>query len=288
MNIPTLYQRSYRMGDAELTLGHSTQIMGILNVTPDSFSDGGLHYNPEIAVLHALKLVEDGADIIDIGGESTRPGHDPVGVEEELARVIPVIQAIHRIAPHIPLSVDTYKAEVARQALEAGAHIINDVWGFKADPDMARVAAEFDCPVILMHNRHDRNYSDLVTDMLSDLKESIRLALDAGVREEQIILDPGIGFAKDYDENIHAMTSLDTLSQLGFPLLLATSRKRFIRTALDLPVNDVVEGTAATVAFGIAQGCQIVRVHDVAQIKRTVRMCDAMVYGSKNALSYDG
>ncbi|EHS59955.1 dihydropteroate synthase [Paenibacillus kribbensis] len=288
MNIPTLYQRSYRMGDAELTLGQATQIMGILNVTPDSFSDGGKYHSPELAVSHALKLVEDGADVIDIGGESTRPGHEPVDVEEELARVIPVIQAIHRTAPHIPLSVDTYKAEVARQALEAGAHIINDVWGFKADPDMARVAAEFDCPVILMHNRRDRNYSDLVSDMLADLKESISLALDAGVREEQIILDPGIGFAKDYDENIHAMTSLDALSQLGFPLLLATSRKRFIRTALDLPVDDVVEGTAATVAFGIAQGCQMVRVHDVAQIKRTVRMCDAMVYGSKNPLNYGG
>ncbi|MNC36529.1 Dihydropteroate synthase [compost metagenome] len=225
-------------------------------------------------------MAADGADIIDIGGESTRPGHQPVGLEEEVARVLPVIKSIHRAAPRLPLSIDTYKAEVARQAIQAGAHIINDVWGAKADPDMAAVAAEAGCPIILMHNRPDRNYQELVSDMTADLGESVKLALTAGVKPENIILDPGIGFAKDYAENLQAMMNLDRLTELGYPLLLATSRKKFIRTALNLPPDDVVEGTAATVAFGIAQGCQIVRVHDVARMKRTVQMCDAMLYAA--------
>ncbi|KWX79185.1 dihydropteroate synthase [Paenibacillus jilunlii] len=277
---PLIYKRNYRLGGAELTLGARTLIMGILNVTPDSFSDGGLWDEPEKAVEHALQMAAEGADIIDIGGESTRPGHQPVGLEEELARVLPVIESIHRAAPQLVLSIDTYKAEVARQAIEAGAHIINDVWGAKADPDMAAVAAEAGCPIILMHNRLERNYRELVSDMCADLGESVNLALAAGVKPENIILDPGIGFAKDYAENLQAMMNLDRLTELGYPLLLATSRKKFIRTVLDLPPDDVVEGTAATVAFGIAQGCQIVRVHDVARIKRTVQMCDAMLYAA--------
>ncbi|NJJ42345.1 dihydropteroate synthase [Paenibacillus apii] len=275
---PTLYSRKYTCGPTELALGTRTLVMGILNVTPDSFSDGGLWDKPETAVRHALQMAEEGADMIDIGGESTRPGHVPVSADEELSRILPVIEAIHRAAPQIPLSIDTYKAEVAKQAIAAGAHIINDIWGGKADPLMAQVAAEAGCPIILMHNRHDRNYTDLQADMITDLRESIDLALQAGVKAENIILDPGIGFAKDYDENLRTMMSLGALTKLGYPVLLATSRKRFIRTALDLPVDDVVEGTAATVAFGIAQGCQIVRVHDVRLIKRTVTMCDAMLY----------
>lgn len=276
----TIYEQIYHCGQTQLKLGNSTLIMGILNVTPDSFSDGGRYNETEQAVKHALQLVAEGADIIDIGGESTRPGHEKVSVDEELTRVIPVIEAIHREAPYIPLSIDTYKAEVARQSIDAGAHIINDIWGFKEDPDMAGVAAALDCPVILMHNRKNRDYSDLVEDVKSDLMESVGIALEAGVKRSCIILDPGIGFAKDYDENMKVMMSLDELVELGYPVLLATSRKKFIRTALDLPVDDVVEGTAATVACGIAQGCQIVRVHDVLQIKRTVRMCDAMLYAS--------
>ncbi|SEU31265.1 dihydropteroate synthase [Paenibacillus sp. NFR01] len=278
---PTLYTRSYRCGGSELLLGDRTLIMGILNVTPDSFSDGGLWAEPERAVAHALRMAEEGADIIDIGGESTRPGHDPVSLQEELARVIPVIESIHRAAPQLILSIDTYKAEVARQALEAGAHIINDVWGAKADPEMAKVAAAFDCPIILMHNRRNRDYGSFLEDMESDLRESIAIAKAAGVLDSRIILDPGIGFAKDYNENMQAMMGLDRLVEMGYPMLLATSRKKFIRTALDLPADDVVEGTAATVAFGIAQGCQIVRVHDVAKIKRTVTMCDAMLYADR-------
>lgn len=277
---PVIFKRAYRCGDTNLELGNRTLIMGILNVTPDSFSDGGLWDHPDKAVEHALRMAADGADIIDIGGESTRPGHKPVGLEEELARVLPVIESIHRAAPHIALSIDTYKAEVARQAIAAGAHIINDIWGCKADPEMAAVAAAADCPIILMHNRQDRDYTNLRADMSADLKESIDLALAAGVKPANIILDPGIGFAKDFNENLQAMMLLDGLTEFGYPLLLATSRKKFIRTVLDLPADDVVEGTAATVAFGIAQGCQIVRVHDVSLIHRTVKMCDAMLYAA--------
>ncbi|MEC2345693.1 dihydropteroate synthase [Paenibacillus barengoltzii] len=275
---PIIYKRSYQLGEASLTLGERTLVMGILNVTPDSFSDGGRYNKVELAVQHAREMVAEGGDIIDIGGESTRPGHVPVSEQEELERVIPVVEALHRELPHIPLSVDTYKAQVAYEALKAGAHIINDVWGFKAEPRMAEVAAEFGCPVILMHNRHDRHYRDLLADVAADLRESVEIARKAGVSDENIILDPGIGFAKDYHENLRVMKALDELAALGFPLLLGTSRKRFIRTALDLPVDEVVFGTAATVALGIAQGCQIVRVHDVKEIKQTVQMCDAIVY----------
>ncbi|MBP2116017.1 dihydropteroate synthase [Paenibacillus silagei] len=281
---PIIYERTYRCGSSELKLGKRTLIMGILNVTPDSFSDGGLWTERDRAVEHALQMAAEGADIIDIGGESTRPGHQPVSTEEELARVLPVIERIHQAAPHLPLSIDTYKAEVARQAIQAGAHIINDVWGAKADPQMAAVAAQADCPIILMHNRHDREYKDLISDMTDDLSESIHLALAAGVKPDNIILDPGIGFAKDYEENLQVMTGLGALTKLGYPVLLATSRKKFIRTALGLPADDVLEGTAATVAFGIAQGCQLVRVHDIAAMKRTVEMCDAMLYAGSPVL----
>lgn len=275
---PTIYKRSYPFKDMTLTLGERTLIMGILNVTPDSFSDGGQFNSVDRALRHAEEMIKDGADIIDVGGESTRPGHEPVGEQEELERVIPIVEALHRELPHVPISVDTYKAKVAEASLKAGAHIINDVWGFKADEKMAQVAAEFGCPVILMHNRHDRNYTDLLKDVSNDLMESVALAQKAGVSEERIILDPGIGFAKDYHENLYVMHELDRLAELGYPLLLGTSRKRFIRTALDLPVDEVVLGTAATVALGIAQGCQIVRVHDVKEIKQTAQMCDAIVY----------
>ncbi|MHA0857639.1 dihydropteroate synthase [Paenibacillus sp. CMAA1364] len=276
----TIYDRTYSCGPTQLRLGQSTLIMGILNVTPDSFSDGGQYMNTELAVQHALQMIADGADLIDIGGESTRPGSTQVGMKEELARVIPVIKAIHQAAPHIPISVDTYKACVARQAIQAGAHIINDIWRGVGDPEMLSTVAELAVPIILMHNRHDQKYTNLIENVIQDLQDSIDLALQAGVHKDNIMVDPGIGFAKDYDDNIQVMMGLDTLSNLGYPVLLATSRKKFIRTALDLPVDDIVEGTAATVAFGIAQGCQIVRVHDVAAIKRTVQMCDAMLYGS--------
>ena len=281
---PKLYKRTYQRGDMTLRLGDRTLIMGIVNVTPDSFSDGGQYNSVDRAVTHAMELYEQGADIIDIGGESTRPGHTVISSEEEIARVVPVIESLYKVAPHIPISIDTYKADVARAAIEAGAHIINDIWGLKADQNMASLVREKNCPVILMHNRENTDYHDFITDAVADLKESIDIAERAGIHKDNIILDPGIGFAKSYEHNLQMMISLGALVELGYPVLLATSRKRFIRNTLQLPVNDLVEGTAATVAFGIAQGAQIVRVHDVAQIKRTVDMCDAMLYQGREEI----
>ncbi|MEV5030777.1 dihydropteroate synthase [Paenibacillus sp. LPE1-1-1.1] len=254
--------------------------MGILNATPDSFSDGGRYTNVEAAVAHAISMVEDGADILDIGGESTRPGFEPVSAEEELRRILPVIRAVRQALPHIPLSIDTYKAETARQALEAGAHIINDIWGLKGDPNMAAVVAEYRCPVIINHNRHARDYNDLVPDVLADLQGSVSLAHAAGIEEDQIWLDPGIGFAKTHEDNLEMLGRLSELSALGYPVLLGTSRKRFIKQTLNLPVDELVEGTAATVVLGIAYGCQVMRVHDVKAIKRAALMADAIVYRS--------
>ncbi|WML55733.1 dihydropteroate synthase [Neobacillus sp. PS3-12] len=250
--------------------------MGILNVTPDSFSDGGKYYNLEQAIEHAKQMVENGADLIDIGGESTRPGHTPLSVEEELERVIPAVSAISKHV-HVPISVDTFKAEVARQSIEAGAHIINDIWGATRDPKMAAVIAELNVPIILMHNRTNRDYQHFIRDALNDLYESIMLVKNAGVKDENIILDPGIGFAKDYSEDIEMMRNLDKLVATGYPVLLATSRKRMIGNATSLPVDQRVEGTGATVCYGIQKGCQMVRVHDVKEIARMAKMMDALL-----------
>lgn len=275
---PVFYKRTYTLHDGlRLELGRRTLIMGILNVTPDSFSDGGRYHAVEAAVERAREMAAEGADIVDIGGESTRPGHEAVSAEEELRRIVPVIRAV-REAVKLPISVDTYKAETARLAMEAGAHILNDIWGFKHDPFMAAVAAEYGCPVILMHNRAQRDYADFVPDVLEDLLTSAAKARSAGVAEENVWLDPGIGFAKDYDENVELMGQLDRVVRLGYPVLLGTSRKNFIRRTLDVTVDDAIEGTAATVSVGITQGCQIVRVHDVKQMKRVAAMTDAIVY----------
>jgi dihydropteroate synthase len=266
----------------ELELGPKTLIMGILNVTPDSFSDGGAYITVETAVQRARQMVLEGADIIDIGGESTRPGFEKISVEEELQRVIPVIEELERSIP-VPISIDTYKAEVAKQALLAGAHIINDVWGAKADPDMAKTAAEFDCPIILTHNRTDMNYKHFIQDVVEDVQESIRLTKAAGVHSKQIVLDPGIGFAKTYEQNLWLMKHLHKLVELDYPVLLGTSRKSMIRHTLELPTEDLLEGTAATVALGIAQGCEIMRVHDVQAMKRVAVMSDAIIRRSGEA-----
>lgn len=275
---PTFYTRNYTLHDGlKLELGQRTLIMGILNATPDSFSDGGRFDAVETAVERARQMAAEGADIIDIGGESTRPGYDPVPLEEELSRIIPVIKAV-REHVKLPISVDTYKAEVARQALEAGAHIVNDVWGFKREPEMANVAAKFGCPVILTHNRDNRDYSNYILDALNDLMESVQLARAAGVAEDLIWLDPGIGFAKDYEENLEMMGRLADVVGLGYPVLLGTSRKGFIQKTLNVTSNEAIEGTGATTALGIVQGCQIVRVHDVRQTKRLATMTDAIVY----------
>ncbi|EIJ80060.1 dihydropteroate synthase [Bacillus methanolicus PB1] len=270
------FKQIIQAGPYRLDYEKKTIIMGILNVTPDSFSDGGKYNRLESAVERAFEMVENGADIIDIGGESTRPGHEPVPLEVELERVIPVIEAVASKV-NVPISIDTYKAEVARQAIKAGAHIINDVWGAKADPEMAAVAADFQVPIILMHNRNNRDYSVFFRDVINDLYESITLVKNAGVQDDMIILDPGIGFAKDLTLNIEMMRNLDKLVALGFPVLLGTSRKSMIGHVLDLPVTERVEGTAATVCYGIQKGCQIIRVHDVKEMSRVAKMMDALI-----------
>ncbi|ADC49730.1 dihydropteroate synthase (dihydropteroate pyrophosphorylase) [Alkalihalophilus pseudofirmus OF4] len=259
-------------------MGKRTKIMGILNATPDSFSDGGKYNDVEAAKRRALEMIVQGADIIDIGGESTRPGFEKVEADEELARVIPVIEAVRGVTD-VPISIDTYKAYVAREAIKAGATIINDVWGAKADPLMAQVAADTGVEIILMHNRDNTEYTDLLLDMKQDIEESIALCHQAGVKDEKIILDPGIGFAKTYEQNLEVMRRLDEFTALGYPVLLGTSRKRFIAKTLDLPVDERVEGTGATVCLGIAKGCEIVRVHDVLEMSRMAKMMDAMLGG---------
>ncbi len=275
--VSTLTSQSViKCGKYKLNYADRTLIMGILNVNPDSFSDGGKYYDVDKAVAHAEEMVKQGADIIDIGGESTRPGYTRISDEEEIKRIVPVISEVAKRV-EVPISVDTYKSEVAKHALEAGAHIINDIWGVKADPKMAQVAADYNVPIILMHNRHEPNYTNLITDMISDLKESISIAKAAGVRDDQIILDPGVGFGKTAVHNVEAIQHLDQLTNMGYPVLLATSRKGFIGQIVDAPPTERMEGTAATVYAGIAQGVQIVRVHDVLEIKRFVKMADVLV-----------
>ncbi|MGP7819654.1 dihydropteroate synthase [Niallia sp. 01092] len=250
--------------------------MGILNVNHDSFSDGGKFREKDKAVKHALEMVENGADIIDIGGESTRPGYVEISAEEELERVIPIIETVSKEVD-VPISIDTYKGIVANEALNAGAHIVNDIWGAKKDPMIAKVAAEKDAPIILMHNRDNQLYTNFVEDVLSDLAESIQIAKTAGVKEEDIILDPGIGFAKNLTTNLEMMRHLDKLVEMGYPVLLGTSRKSMIGNVLDLPVSERIEGTGATVCYGIQKGCQIIRVHDVKEMARMAKMMDALM-----------
>lgn len=273
----------------DFVFGQRTYIMGILNVTPDSFSDGGLYFDWEKAVAKAHEMVAAGADIIDIGGESTRPGADPLPLEEELRRVIPVVDRLVREVK-VPLSVDTYKAEVARQALEHGATMINDISGLRADPDMARVVARFDCPVVVMHikgtpkNMQDNpTYEDVIAEVKEYLRQGIELAVAAGLSREKVIVDPGIGFGKNLEHNLKILQCLEEFKTLGQPLLVGTSRKSFIGKILDLPVNERLWGTAATVALSIAKGADIVRVHDVREMKQVVKVTDAIVRGQ-----YDG
>lgn len=263
-------------GPYTLNLNEKTFIMGILNLTPDSFSDGGKFNHEESALAHAEEMIANGADIIDVGGESTRPGAEYVDAAEEIKRVVPIIEKLSK-SINVPISIDTYKAEVAEQAVIAGATIINDVWGAKADPNMAAVAAKYDVPIILMHNRAERNYEQLIPDMIADLKESVEIAKRAGVQDDKIILDPGIGFAKTQEDNLVVMRNLEVFAKLGYPVLLGTSRKSFIGRILDLPPSDRMEGTGATVCLGIEKGCSIVRVHDVRGIARMAKMMDAML-----------
>ncbi|MCE9654277.1 dihydropteroate synthase [Clostridium celatum] len=265
-----------RIGNKEFKLGERTYIMGILNVTPDSFSDGGKFNEIEAAVAQAKKLVEDGADIIDIGGESTRPGADFVSEDEEIRRVVPIIKAIKK-EMDITISIDTYKSKTAEEAVKAGADIINDIWGAKYDENIAKVAAKYDVPIILMHNRKDIPYVNLIDDVINDLQESIDIALRNGVKRENIILDPGIGFTKTYEENLKVMNNCEKVKEMGYPVLLGTSRKSMIGLTLNLPPLERVEGTVATTVMGIMKGLEFVRVHDVLENKRAALMTDAIL-----------
>ena len=266
-----------KIGNKEFKIGERTYIMGILNFTPDSFSDGGIFNNIDVAIEHVKKMIDDGVDIIDVGGESTRPGYTLISDEQEISRVVPVIKAIKENFD-IPISIDTYKAKVAEKALEAGADLINDIWGFKKEKDMAKVAAKYNVPCCLMHNRDNEEYKNLMEDILNDLSESIKIAKEAGVKDENIILDPGIGFAKTYEQNLETMNNLERFKELGYPILLGTSRKRMIGYALDLPVEERVEGTVATTVIGIMKdACDFVRVHDVLENARAAKMTDVIV-----------
>jgi len=258
-----------------------TLVMGILNVTPDSFSDGGQFFSVEAAIEHGQSLINDGADIIDIGGESTRPGADPLSIEDELERVIPVIKSIRKDHNDILISIDTYKSEVAQQAIEAGADIVNDVSGFVMDPKMPTAIANFNAFVILMHMKgkptnmqENPSYDDLIVDISSFLLYQINIAKTTGIPTDKIILDPGIGFGKTAAHNFTIIQKLNKFCELGFPIMIGPSRKSFIGTTLDLPPSERIEGTAAAVSAGILNGARIVRVHDVKEMKRVVAITE--------------
>jgi dihydropteroate synthase len=269
--------RTARIGDREFQWGSRTYVMGIVNVTPDSFSGDGVTDVGE-AVAQAQQMEHDGADLIDIGGESTRPqtwAGPGLRAEEELARVIPVVKRV-AAAIAVPISIDTYKAEVAERALEAGASLVNDVWGLRRDPEMAATVSRAGAPVVLMHNKPGGGYQDLMVEIATGLLESVELARAAGIAEDRIIVDPGIGFGKTREENLEIIQRLPELRRLGFPILIGPSRKSFIGKTLDLPASERLEGTAAAVALSIAGGADIVRVHDVKAMVRVARMADAI------------
>ena len=265
-----------RVGRSELRWGERTYIMGIVNVTPDSFSGDGLGGDVKAALEQARRFADEGADIIDVGGESTRPGAQPVDLEEERRRVLPSIERI-AAAVSVPVSVDTYKAQIAREAIAAGAAMINDVWGLKKDARLAEAASAAGVPLVLMHNQETREYAGLLADIVRSLGKSVEQAKAAGVRWENIIVDPGIGFGKTKEHNLEVMRRLRELRVLGRPILLGASRKSTIGLVLDLPPGQRLEGTAATVAIGIANGADIVRVHEVREMARVARMADAIV-----------
>jgi dihydropteroate synthase len=287
---------SLQVGKFTFHWGSRTYVMGILNVTPDSFSGDGIIAKGDavkIAVEQAGQFIESGADILDVGGESTRPGSAPVDAVQEMERVLPVIEALNKNFPDALISIDTYKAQVAKQAIGAGAHIVNDVWGLRADPELAHVVAKHGTPVVLMHNRSNpasvdvreklgnayigSEYNNLIPDVKRELLESVELARKAGVAESHILLDAGIGFGKTREHNLELINRLDEIRALGYPVLLGTSRKSFIGFTLDLPADQRIEGTAATIAIGIARGADIVRVHDVKEMARVAKMTDALV-----------
>ena len=276
------YKRPVTCKGETFHFAEQTYVMGILNVTPDSFSDGGQFNEQERAVARAKEMLEEGATIIDVGGESTRPGHAPVSVEEEIERVVPIIEALTEELNCV-ISVDTYKATVARRAIEAGASIINDIWGGQKDPDMLRVAAEKNVPIVLMHNRKEAVYPNgFEKDYFADMEKIIRDAKEAGIPDEHIWLDPGIGFAfaKSQEQNLEAMRLLPKLVAYGYPVLLGTSRKSMIGYVLDVPVDERLAGSLATVSYGAMSGCHMMRVHDVKETVHTTKMIDRLQKGA--------
>lgn len=265
-----------RIGKWNFDTKENTYIMGILNVTPDSFSDGGKYNNIDAALKRVEQMLAEGMDILDIGGESTRPGYTKISDQEEIERVIPVLEAV-KSRFDIPVSVDTYKSKVAEAAILAKADLINDIWGLKADSKMAQVIAKHQVACCLMHNRTNCQYSDFLQDMITDVKESIVLAKEAGIADDKIMLDPGVGFAKDYKQNLLAIKHLDKLAELGYPVLLGTSRKSVIGLTLDLPKEERLEGTLVTTVMAVEQGCSFVRVHDIKENYRAIQMARAIV-----------
>lgn len=264
------------IGNRTFDTDHECYIMGILNVTPDSFSDGGRWNDEERAKAHVADMIREGAAIIDVGGESTRPGHVPISAEEEIGRVVPVIRMIKETFD-IPVSIDSYKSQVVEAALDAGADLVNDIWGFKHDRRVAELTARRGVPCCLMHNRKEAVYDDFMEEVLRDLKESAEIALAAGVRPDQIILDPGIGFGKTYEHNLILTNHLEELSRLGYPILFAASRKSMIGLTLDLPSDQRLEGTLVTTVFAVLRGASFIRVHDVKENMRAIRMAQAIM-----------
>ncbi|MBQ8278369.1 MAG: dihydropteroate synthase [Roseburia sp.] len=266
-----------RIGNKEFDVKNKTYIMGILNVTPDSFSDGGSFCNVESALKHADDMIKKGAHILDIGGESTRPGYTQITDSEEIERIVPVIKAIKE-KYDIPVSVDTYKSKVAEAAILAGADLINDIWGLKYDDGaMAEVIARHQVPCCLMHNRTNTDYRDFIKDVMADLQESVTIAERAGIARDKIILDPGVGFAKSYEQNLEIIRRVGKFRQLGCPILLGTSRKSVIGLTLDLPVEERLEGTLVTTVMAVEQGCAFIRVHDVLENARAIQMTEAIL-----------
>jgi dihydropteroate synthase len=270
-----------QIGTHSFDTDHQVYVMGILNVTPDSFSDGGKWNELDAALRHTEQMIADGAAIIDVGGESTRPGYTMISDEEEVERTAPVIEAI-RSRFDISVSIDTYKSKVAEAAVNAGADLVNDIWGLKYDEKMAALIAEKKVACCLMHNRTNAEYTNFMEDLLADLRETVALAKKAGIADDKMILDPGVGFAKSYENNLEAIRDVGKLKELGYPVLLGTSRKSVIGLTLDTDKNERVEGTLVTTVFGVQQGCAFVRVHDVKENVRAIRMTQAIQKGDRN------
>lgn len=267
-----------KIGNREFDVKRHTYVMGILNVTPDSFSDGGRYNKVDQALFRVEEMVAQGIDLLDIGGESTRPGFQPVHWHEECRRVIPIIKEIKKRFD-IPVSLDTCKGEVAKLGIYAGVDMINDVWGLKFDEMLPQVISKEGVPCVLMHNRKEGSYEDIMEDVKADLRESVAIAHKAGISDDKIILDPGIGFGKSYENNLEMIDKLDQLKEMGYPLLLGTSRKSVIGLTLDLPVGERIEGTLVTTVFGVLKGCAFVRVHDVKENVRAIKMTEAILNG---------